>query len=280
MPQPPAPPEVDVRKLVKDGLNTASSSASVTVNNVAPTLGAITIPTYLVPINTVINASAPFTDPGTLDSHTAVWNWEDATTSAGSISPATGSGTASASHTYTATGVYLVRLDLKDKDNAASNQSIFEFVVVYDPSAGFVTGGGSIKSPVGAYMASPNATGSGKLGFNTKYKKDGSLESETEFELTSVKFHFHSHNAAWLVVSGAKTEFQGTGKVEESTHHYGFTLAVVDGQTTGGGGVDKFRLRIWDVDNANAIVYDNQMGAAVNADPTTPLSGGSIVMHK
>jgi hypothetical protein len=141
------------------------------------------------------------------------------------------------------------------------HQSIFEFVVVYDPSAGFVTGGGSISSPAGAYVAKPTATGSGKLGFNTKYKKDGSLESETEFELASVKF-------------------QDTGTVEESTHHYGFTLTVVDGQTTGGGGVDKFRLRICDMDNANAIVYDNQMGAPVNTDPTSPLSGGSIVMHK
>ena len=263
-----------------DGLNTISSNATVTVSNVAPTLGAITIPTYLVPINTVINASAPFTDPGTLDSHTAVWNWEDTTTSTGSISPITGSGTASASHSYALTGVYLVRLNLKDKDNASSNQSIFEFVVVYDPNAGFVTGGGSINSPVGAYVAKPTAIGSGKLGFNTKYKKDGSLESETEFELASVKFHFHSHDATWLVVSTPKAEFQGTGTVEGSTHHYGFTLTLIDGQATGGGGVDKFRLRIWDVDNANAIVYDNQMGAPVNANPTTPLSGGSIVMHK
>jgi hypothetical protein len=263
----------------KDG-GSNEYTTSITVNNVAPTLGVITISTPLVPINTTINASASFTDPGSLDTHTAVWNWEDATTSAGSISPAMGNGTASASHSFTLPGVYLIRLNVTDKDGAVSNQANYEFVVVYDPNAGFVTGGGQINSPAGALVANPSFTGKGTFGFNTKYKKDGSLESETEFELQGGNFHFHSHNAQWLVITGPKAEYQGTGTVEGSNHQFGFTLTDLDGQTTGGGGVDKFRLRIWDITNGNAIVYDNQMGAPVNADPTTPLSKGSIVFHK
>jgi hypothetical protein len=48
---------------------------------------------------------------------------------------------------------------------------------------------------------------------------------------------------------------------------------------SGGGGIDRFRIKI--IDNAtNQVVYDNQMGAADNADPTTALGGGSIVIHK
>jgi hypothetical protein len=264
---------------VRDGLNTANSNATVTVSNVAPTLGAITIPTALVPVNPTINASAPFTDLGSRDTHTAVWNWEDSTTSGGSISPSTGNGTASASHSYALPGVYLVRLNVTDKDGAPSNQAIYEFVVVYDPNAGFVTGGGQINSPAGALVANPSFTRKGTFGFNTKYKRDGSLESETEIELQGGNFHFHSHNAQWLVITGPKAEYQGTGTVEGSNHHFGFTLTDLDGQTTGGG-VDKFRLRIWDMDNGNAIVYDNQMGAPANADPTMPLSRDSIVFHK
>jgi hypothetical protein len=68
---------------VDDGVNPAvTSDAAVTVDNVAPTLGAISVDQVLVPVNTVINASADFTDPGTLDTHTAVWDWGDGTRSA------------------------------------------------------------------------------------------------------------------------------------------------------------------------------------------------------
>jgi hypothetical protein len=44
--------------------------------------------------------------------------------------------------------------------------------------------------------------------------------------------------------------------------------------------VDRFRIKIWDKDNGDAIVYDNQMDAADDADPTTVIGGGSIVIHK
>ena len=57
-------------------------------------------------------------------------------------------------------------------------------------------------------------------------------------------------------------------------------LTAVDGNITGGGGADKFRIKIWDMDNGGAIVYDSQMGAADDASPTTVLGGGSIVIHK
>jgi hypothetical protein len=262
-----------------DGLNpAASSNATVTVNNVAPTLGAIAITNPLVPVNTAVNVSAAFTDPGSLDTHTASWNWDDGSpNSAGTISENNGNGTASASHSYTLPGVYVPKLTVTDKDSAASSQVIYEFVVIYDPNAGFVTGGSTIKVP-GAYLANPTATYSGKLGFNTKYKKDGTLESETEFEMTGVKFHFHSHNAAWMVVNGSRAEYQGTGSVEGSSHLYGFTVTVIDGQATGS--ADKIRLSIWDITNGNAFVYDTQPGAPVIADPTNPIVNGNLMIHK
>ena len=37
---------------------------------------------------------------------------------------------------------------------------------------------------------------------------------------------------------------------------------------------------IWDIDNNDAVVYDNLLGAEEDADPTTALGGGSIVVHK
>jgi hypothetical protein len=55
-------------------------------------------------------------------------------------------------------------------------------------------------------------------------------------------------------------------------------LTAVDGNATGGGGVDKIRMKITDL--AGTTVYDNQVGTTNvgdNADPITGLGGGSIV---
>ena len=49
---------------------------------------------------------------------------------------------------------------------------------------------------------------------------------------------------------------------------------------SGGGGTDKFRIKIWDKLNGDAIVYDNNIGAADDAEPTTALTQGSIKIHK
>jgi len=46
------------------------------------------------------------------------------------------------------------------------------------------------------------------------------------------------------------------------------------------GGVDKFRSKIWDKNNGDAVVYDNQMSAGIEDNPTTAIAGGSVVIHK
>jgi hypothetical protein len=78
------------------------------------------------------------------------------------------------------------------------------------------------------------------------------------------------------VVAGAKAQYKGTGTVNGSGT-YGFLLTAIDGALPGGGGQDKFRLKIWDK-TTGAVVYDNQMGGADTADPTTVLGGGSILI--
>src|SRR5205814_1384799 len=80
----------------KDG-GSASGGASVTVHNVAPSVGAINGPASGVRGQT-LSFSAGFTDPGTLDTHTAVWDWGDGNTSPGSLSGTNASGSVSDSH--------------------------------------------------------------------------------------------------------------------------------------------------------------------------------------
>ncbi len=55
-------------------------------------------------------------------------------------------------------------------------------------------------------------------------------------------------------------------------------LTALDGQVSGGGNLDKLRIKIWDK-TSGEVIYDNKPGAADTADPTTTLGGGSIVVH-
>lgn len=119
----------------------ATNQTTVNVLNVALIVGTITAPVDPIQVNTAITAGAIFTDVGVLDTHTAVWDWGDGSTSADIVSETGGSGSVSGNHAYTAAGVYTVRLTVMD-DDGSSGQSLFQYVVIYDPIAGFVTGGG------------------------------------------------------------------------------------------------------------------------------------------
>lgn len=44
--------------------------------------------------------------------------------------------------------------------------------------------------------------------------------------------------------------------------------------------MDLFRIKIWDKDAGDMVVYDNQMGGGDSDDPSTAIGGGNIVVHK
>jgi hypothetical protein len=153
-------------------------------------------------------------------------------------------------------------------------------IVVYDPEGGFVTGGGWIDSPEGAYAADPNLTGKATFGFVSKYKKGAEVPTgETEFQFHVADLNFHSNAYDWLVVGGPKAMFKGIGTIN-GEGNYGFLLTAVDENLTPSTDVDLFRIKIWDKDDGDVIVYDNQMDADDEADPTTEIAGGNIVIHK
>jgi hypothetical protein len=77
------------------------------------------------------------------------------------------------------------------------------------------------------------------------------------------------------VVSGARAQYKGNGTIN-GAGNFGFLLTAIDGQINGGGGTDKFRIKIWDT---SSIVYDNQMGKSDTGNDATELGGGSIVIQ-
>lgn len=78
-------------------------------------------------------------------------------------------------------------------------------------------------------------------------------------------------------MAGAQAKFKGVGTIN-GTGSYGFMISAVDGQINGGGGVDKFRIKIWDT-VTDVVVYDNEVGVADDAEPSTAITKGSIVIH-
>jgi hypothetical protein len=82
-----------------------------------------------------------------------------------------------------------------------------------------------------------------------------------------------------LSISGARAQFKGFGKLNGEAG-YNFILTVIDGQATNGGGVDRFRIKIWNK-NSGAVVFDTQFGTSDSADPTTQIGdGSSIIIQK
>ncbi|MBE9537377.1 MAG: hypothetical protein IMF07_09380 [Proteobacteria bacterium] len=151
-------------------------------------------------------------------------------------------------------------------------------LTVYDPEGGFVTGGGWMMSPAGAYAADSSLTGKANFGFVSKYKRGATIPTgQTEFQFKVAGLNFHSESYEWLVVAGKRAQYKGTGTINNEGS-YGFMLTAIDGAINGDG-IDKFRIKIWDKANNGAIVYDNQMGSDDNTEPATVIGGGSIVIH-
>ena len=139
-------------------------------------------------------------------------------------------------------------------------------------------GGGWIDSPEGAFAPDPSLTGRATFGFVSRYQRAATVPTgQTEFQFKVADLNFHSSSYQWLVVAGPKGQFKGSGTVN-GEGDYGFMLTAVDGQLRGGGGVDKFRMKIW-TKIGDLVVYDNQINAEDNAIPATAIGAGSIVIH-
>jgi uncharacterized membrane protein/PKD repeat protein/uncharacterized protein YegL len=100
---------------------TVSDSLVVTVHNVAPTVTAVDDLTVIAN-NELAAVLATFTDPGWLDTHTAVIDWGDGTVTAGTVDPT--AQTVSGIHTYTELGVYAVTITVTDNDGGVGQATL------------------------------------------------------------------------------------------------------------------------------------------------------------
>jgi hypothetical protein len=235
-------------------------------------------------INTAVTFTGTFWDvPGR--KHTAVWQFDDLTTGA-TITEPVGSknGTAKGTYTFKDPGVYKVQLKVTDNTGVTSyvdtQDDVEAIVVVYDPASGYTIGGGWISSPLGAFVSNPTLTGKLSFGYNSKFFKGATNpKGESQLDFLIGDLDFNALNYDYLVIDKARAQFAGFGKIN-GVSGYNFIVTVIDGSLPGGGGVDKFRIKIWEK-TTGLIVYDSQPGASDAADPTTPIGpSGDISIKK
>ncbi len=245
----------------------ATDSFNVTVHNVAPVITATSSLPSNHPLDTSLAVSADFTDAGLEDTHTATWHWGDGTSSTALVSEIPGSGTASGSHTYAGPGTYTISVTVTD-DDGDSDTAVLGTVFVFDPND-FVTGGGWVTSPEGAWTAQPDHSGKATFGFVARYQRDGSVHGNLQFQLQK-GINLHATGMTSLRIHNGIATFEGSGRVN-GVNGYTFKVVATD-ERYAASTKDLFWITIWD---GAAVIYD---GSAYPAGGL-PIKGKGIQIH-
>ncbi|MFC1506519.1 post-COAP-1 domain-containing protein [Thermoproteota archaeon] len=162
----------------------------------------------------------------------------------------------------TISGVYTLTITATDDAGNVAEESVM--FVIYDPSAGFVTGGGWIvpEPELGDNHAN--------FGFVAKYKKgsdtpDGNLEFQYQYRDINLK----STEIDWLAIPANSAMFQGTATIN-GEGLYTFRVDATDGDLTGGQ-PDHFKIKVWEGTDTEADPINDYKG---------DLAGGNIKVHK
>ncbi|GII55921.1 hypothetical protein Pth03_43100 [Planotetraspora thailandica] len=264
-----------------DGVNgPVTDRATVTVRNVAPRVAATSQPARkalavdpagfgpepwsVYRVGTDVTVTVPVSDPGENDTHTCVVGWDDGTTE----DFAAVDDRCDRSHRYAHAGMYTIKVTVTDDDLGTRTRETM--VVVYDPDAGFATGGGHLASP------EPFA-GKGHFQFNPAYRPHDEgpepTRGKVSFRVDGTDFDVASETLEWLVVTpDDKVAVKGT-----TADGRGFVLYGYD--------PDRLRLVVWDLKTGpyplRDNVYDNSPSLEYDLDLVDPqqITAGAIRIH-
>jgi PKD repeat protein len=238
-----------------------------------------------VKINRPLTARAAFTD-AIGDAHNAVWNWGDGTESAGLVDES--SGTVTGNHAFTTAGMYMVTLTVTDQ-GGLSDRTVYHAAAVFNPSAGYQVGVGSISSPVGSFTANKSLGGTANItGMIGRYDlATGGIttSSKLQFSYSVASLVFTSTTATgvkWLAMSGNRSWMKAEGVVTVNrVNEAAYALLSVVNATTG---FDRVRVKIWSKVDGR-VIYDNQKdtsgaSAADEADAVPTTSAGVVSFLK
>ena len=188
-----------------DGTNPRETdTTTLTLTNVAPVVE-ITVPSSgasAVPGETVL-VEASVADAGTNDTHSCSISWGD-----GSIEPGKlDGGVCRGTHSYAAAGQVIVVVEATDDDGATGSDAIH--LVIVEPAAGKVTGGGWLSSD-----------GRISFGFVVWSSEDG---RHGQLQVHAGKHSFHGNTVARLVATKETAGWTGSGTWDGNS---GFTYEV------------------------------------------------------
>jgi hypothetical protein len=267
----------------KDG-GTTEYTGTVAINDVVPSITSVTPSVTLLQVGATARVTVEF-DGYSGDTFTGTIYCDGSTVSSSGVVTLP-----SFAHdcSYGQPGVYTVKATIDDEDNVVAgtpdDTKLYQYVVVYDPTAGFVTGGGWINYAADACPGLCQVDGRGDFGFVARYQRGATVPTgNTRFEFHAGNLRFESTSYEWLVVSGeTRAQFKGVGTIN-GAGNFGFLLTAIDGDNFNQKRADRFRIKIWDRDDADNVVFDNQWGLNETGDDATALDkvngNGSIVIH-
>lgn len=251
-----------------DGSPSTLTEKYTLVPNESPEVDSITVTPNLLQFNTNISASAVFSDSDVSDTHTAIWDWGDGTTSNGTVNENNGVGTVNGTHSYTAAGVYTITLTVHDNLGEAGTQ-VYEYVSVYNPTnQSRFNGVRTFISPVGALSSNPTFSGPAQFGIRANYN-GVSAAGDVHLHVRQANFDFESTSLNVLVITNNTAYIRGSGMLN-GVPRYTYFVKGFDGVN------DTVRFQI---KNSNGLViYDTQPGAADTTATTTAITG-QIIIH-
>ena len=254
---------------VSDGELSATCEATITVvDTTDPVIDSLDGLPLLQVVGSEVQFAANFHD--TCGDVTAIWDFPgaDSFDVTDPINPTS---------VYNEPGIYTVTLTVTDGCNSVSESLV---VVIYDPTAGFTSGGGWFVPDNESFInriAVTDTVSKANFGFIVKYKKgadnpDGNLE----FRYRAGDIDLRSQDMDWLVVqSTTKVRFKGKATINGNDELHTFKVTAED-KGEPGASLDTFCIEIW-----LGVVDD------VENTPQTPkhkakglLGGGNIQIHQ
>ncbi|MBB6611940.1 PQQ-binding-like beta-propeller repeat protein [Pontibacter sp. Tf4] len=242
----------------------------------------LSLPPHSVKVNEQVRTTADFGELTLVEDTGVRWSWGDGSEPSVSYT-AFGTSRITGEHRYSQAGIYRVGLNYEESCLRPLNNDYEEWIAVYDPSAGFVTGAGWYNSPAGNYELMQQQR-QVQFAFSIRYQNKNADEPQGSLLLhLGNRQLFMARKLDWLVVSGDRAVFKGEGTLQ-GRGRYGFLVSVQDaGGNRANDRDDQIRVRIWNLEDGNNIVYDNFEQAGDIYDMSTglqPIERGQIIIHR
>jgi probable HAF family extracellular repeat protein len=237
--------------------------------------GPVAVPD-LVQVGAPFNAAVSLAGEDANARHQVAWSWGDGSgAQAVTASERNGDGGASASHVYSAPGIYTVSANVVDQ--AGRSVTVTRKVVAYAPSSGIVGGTGAFASPHWAGKQTRLSAGRAAFSFLAPSAKAG---TPGQLIFNQGGMAFHSKDLRPVALGAGRARFEGNGTVN-GKGSYKVALTTTAGASAREGVAGRVGLKIWHIDpatRAEVVDYDNEGGAG--AAGGSALVEGRIVVQQ